>query len=100
MAAIADAFRIANGFLPVRVVPLPVPVPTKLLVPEDLSLSFIIFFAMLDDWDYLLFSPDAEFSRYLVLVPGVFCDDPLFVDELEELIVELPFGVGPFNEGA
>jgi len=49
VAAIADAFRMANGFLPVRVVPLPVPVPTKLLVPEDLSLSFIIFLAMLDD---------------------------------------------------
>ena len=99
MAAIADAFRIANGFLPVRVVPLPVPVPTKLLVPEDLSLSFIIFLAMLDDCDYLLFSPDAEFSRYLFLVTEVFCEEPLLVDELEELIVELPLGVGPFNEG-
>jgi hypothetical protein len=72
VAAIADAFRIANGFLPVSVVPLPVPVPTKLFVPEDLSLSFIIFLAMLDDCDYLLLSPDAEFSRYLVLVPEVF----------------------------
>ena len=37
----ADAFRIANGFLPVKV-ELPDPVPTKLLVPEDLSLSLII----------------------------------------------------------
>jgi len=34
-----DAFRTAYGFLPVRVEP---PLPTKLFVPEDLSLSFII----------------------------------------------------------
>jgi hypothetical protein len=45
----------------------------------------------------LLLSPDAEFSRYLVLVADVFCEDPLFVDDVDELIVELPFGVGPFN---
>jgi len=44
VAAIADALRIANGFLPVRV-EFPCPVPTKLFVPEDLSLSLIIFFA-------------------------------------------------------
>ena len=106
VAAIADAFRMAKGFLPVRVVPLPVPVPTRLLVPEDLSVSFIIFLAMLDDWDYLegsglswdlLFSLDAEFSRCLVFVADVFCEEPLFVDELEEFIVEFPFGVGTFN---
>ena len=106
VAAIADAFRMAKGFLPVRVVPLPVPVPTRLLVPEDLSVSFIIFLAMLDDWDYLegsglswdlLFSLDAEFSRCLVFVADVFCEEPLFVDEFEEFIVEFPFGVGTFN---
>ena len=45
----------------------------------------------------MLLSPDAEFSRYLVLVADVFCEDPLFVDDVDELIVELPFGVGPFN---
>lgn len=44
-AAIADALRIAKGFFPVRV-ELPAPAPMRLLVPEDLSLSFIIFFAM------------------------------------------------------
>jgi hypothetical protein len=44
-AAIADAFRIANGFFPVKVV-LPLPEPMRLLVPDDLSLSLIIFFAM------------------------------------------------------
>jgi hypothetical protein len=43
VAAIADAFRIANGFLPVNV-EFPFPVPTKLFVPDDLSLSLIIFF--------------------------------------------------------
>ena len=43
VAAIADAFRIANGFLPVNV-EFPLPVPTKLFVPDDLSLSLIIFF--------------------------------------------------------
>ena len=37
------AFRIANGFFPVKV-ELPPPVPTRLLVPDDLSLSFIIRF--------------------------------------------------------
>ena len=44
-AAIADALRIANGFLPVSVV-FPPPVPIKLFVPDDLSLSFIIFLAI------------------------------------------------------
>jgi hypothetical protein len=48
----------------------------------------------------LLFSPDVEFSRYLFLITEVFYEEPLLVDELEELIVELPLGVGPFNEGA
>ena len=43
VAAIAEALRIANGFLPVNV-EFPFPVPTKLFVPDDLSLSFIIFF--------------------------------------------------------
>ena len=47
-------------------------------------------------WD-LLFSLDAEFSRCLVFVADVFCEEPLFVDELEEFIVEFPFGVGTFN---
>ena len=42
VAAIAEAFKIANGFLPVRVED-PDPEPTRLLVPEDLSLSLIIF---------------------------------------------------------
>lgn len=45
MAAIAEAFRIAKGFLPVRV-ELPEPLPTRLLVPEDLSLSLIILLAI------------------------------------------------------
>lgn len=43
--AIAEALRMANGFFPVRV-ELPEPVPTKLLVPEDLSLSLIILFCI------------------------------------------------------
>jgi hypothetical protein len=47
-------------------------------------------------WD-LLFSLDAEFSRCLVFVADVFCEEPLFVDEFEEFIVEFPFGVGTFN---
>jgi len=42
-------------------------------------------------------SPDAEFSRYLVLVPCVLCEELLFVDELVEIIVELPVGSGPFD---
>jgi hypothetical protein len=37
------AFKIAKGFFPVKV-ELPPPVPTRLLVPDDLSLSFIIRF--------------------------------------------------------
>ena len=40
VSAIAEAFRTANGFLPVRVDP---PEPTRFLVPDDLSLSLIIF---------------------------------------------------------
>jgi hypothetical protein len=45
VAAIAEALRMANGFLPVRV-ELPPPVPTRLFVPDDLSLSFMIFLAI------------------------------------------------------
>ena len=41
--AIADGFKIANGFLPVIV--FPPPEPTRLLVPDDLSVSFMILFA-------------------------------------------------------
>ena len=44
-AAMAEALRMAKGFLPVRVV-LPLPEPIRLLVPDDLSLSLIIFFAI------------------------------------------------------
>ena len=44
-AAMADALRIANGFLPVNV-EFPPPAPIRLLVPDDLSLSLIIFFAI------------------------------------------------------
>lgn len=42
VAAIAEALRMAKGFLPVSV-EFPTPVPTRLLVPDDLSLSLIIF---------------------------------------------------------
>lgn len=44
-AAIADAFNIANGFFPVKV-ELPLPDPTKLFVPDDLSVFFIILFVI------------------------------------------------------
>jgi len=45
VAAIAEAFKIANGFFPVTVWLFP-PLPTRLFVPEDLSLSLIILFAI------------------------------------------------------
>ena len=38
--AIADAFKMANGFLPVKV-ELPEPDPMRLFVPELLSVSFM-----------------------------------------------------------
>ena len=41
----AEALRMAKGFLPVSV-EFPEPLPTRLLVPEDLSLSLIILLAM------------------------------------------------------
>ena len=68
VAAIEEAFKIAYGFLPVRVELLP-PVPTRLLVPEDLSLSLIILLLM------------AEF-------PTSFPDAPLLVLEADELLLE------------
>ena len=54
----ADAFKIAKGFFPVRV-ELPEPLPTKLLVPELLSLSLIILLAMAPPfWPLSLSLPD------------------------------------------
>ena len=54
-AAMAEAFRMAKGFFPVNVV-LPPPEPIRLLVPDDLSLSLIIFLAMPDALFVLLLS--------------------------------------------
>ena len=75
--AIDDALRMANGLLPVRVDP--DPVPTKLFVPEDLSLSLIIFFEselfsltfyfFLFKLDPLLFELDFELELVDELLP-------------------------------
>ena len=84
MAAIADALRIANGFLPVSV-EFPTPVPTRLLVPDDLSLSLIIFLP--NGW--LFADPLAPFWP----------DDPLLALEEDEMVLfyELPdIADGPF----
>ena len=55
VAAIEDAFNTAYEFLPVRVFPLPLPI--MLFVPEDLSLSLIILFGLLVDYDLASLPP-------------------------------------------
>lgn len=77
VAAIAEAFNIANGFLPVKV-ELPDPVPTKLLVPDDLSLSLIIFLFKVE-------FPSA-YPLAFVLEPPLF--ELEFVEDDNELLVE------------
>ena len=79
-AAIELALRIAKGFFPVRV-ELPPPVPTMLLVPEDLSLSFII---RLDIGLLAPAAPPAAAAR--PPAPPAPSDPPLLV---EELVLEL-----------
>ena len=80
VAAIAEAFKIANGFLPVKV-ELPLPEPTRLLVPEDLSLSLIILLAIAP--------PDWPLSLSLL---------PLLLLEADELVLVrvLSIDEGPF----
>ena len=46
-AAMAEALRTAKGFFPVKL-ELPLPEPTRLLVPLDLSVSFIMRFYIPD----------------------------------------------------
>lgn len=64
----AEAFRMAKGFLPVRVED-PAPVPTRLFVPDDLSPSLIILLAM---------DAAIPFSYYL---------PPLLVLDADELVL-------------
>ena len=85
VAAIAEALRIANGFLPVRV-ELPPPVPTRLFVPDDLSLSFMIFLAIpLAVLLYLDLSLSAlEFEEVIWFA---LWEPLLFVEEDEEFVL-------------
>ena len=69
----------AKGFLPVNV-ELPCPVPTKLLVPDDLSLSLIIFLAML--FELVLRSVSLLFDSEL-FPPDPPRDVPLRLDAVE-----------------
>lgn len=73
----ADAFKIANGFLPVNV-EFPAPVPTRLLVPDDLSLSLII----------LLFNARLVVYPFGAGAPGT-ADWPLLELEDEESVLLL-----------
>ena len=71
------ALRMAKGFFPVNV-ELPPPVPTRLLVPDDLSLSFIIRL------DIALGAPPAVLPGIPVPRPPAMpapSDPPLLVEE-------------------
>jgi hypothetical protein len=83
-AAIDDALRMAKGFLPVSVEPYPLPI--KLLVPDDLSLSLIIFL------DMALFWVDYCVLELLLVLLAMLFTDPDLVLELDEL---LPLLGGP-----
>lgn len=78
-----EALRTAKGLLPVRVVD-PLPLPIRLLVPDDLSESLIILF---DKALWLLLLLCEEFGlepAFDLLVPLV-----LLLDILDDLVLEL-----------